>query len=80
LKAALSLGEKAVGEKHPLVAEIHVEIGVLYLRKCQFDEARYEIQQALDMYKEADFDEDHPSVRDATQKLIRVERDETLCV
>ena len=66
--------------KHPLVAEIHTEIGALYLRKCQFDCARQSIQRALEMYNESLVDEDYHGIQHAKEILAQVERDEMLCV
>lgn len=77
---AKSIMNDALGERHALSAEVHAEIGLLYLRKCQFDEAREEMQQALDVYKEAGIDDRKLCVQDTMQKLCRVERDEMLCV
>jgi tetratricopeptide (TPR) repeat protein len=78
-KAAQAMVEDIVGDSHPLVADIRIEVGVLYLRKCQFDEARHEIQQCLDIYN-SQLDKDLPSIRKAEEKLEQVELHEMLCV
>ena len=79
LLAARAMCEEAVGGDHPIAGDIHTEIGILHLRKCQFDEARREIQTGISIYN-AKLDQDHPSILEAAQKLQRVERDEMLCV
>lgn len=80
LNASVTMGEKAVGADHPTIAEFRVERGLLYLRKCQFDDARKEIVNALDIFERASFDDKHPSIVNAMEQLKRIERDELLCV
>lgn len=80
LTEALSIAELAVGSRHPAVADIHIQLGGMHLRKCHFDEARESINKALDIFHNSNLDEDHPSFVDAQKLLERVERDEMLCV
>ena len=77
---ALPIAEAAVGPYHPSLAEIHVQIGSMHLRKCHFDEATESIQKALDMYRKSNLDEDHPGIKQAIADLEQVERSEMLCV
>ena len=77
---ALPVAVAAVGEKHPSVASIHVQKGVMHLRMCEFEEASSAIQTALDIYGASELDDDHPGIKEATEELERVERAEMLCV
>jgi tetratricopeptide (TPR) repeat protein len=77
---ALSIAEEAVGPTHPSVANIHVQLGIMHLRKCHFEEALQAIRNALDIYRKSNLDEDHPGIKDALKDLERVERAEMLCV
>ncbi|KAL3919714.1 MAG: hypothetical protein SGILL_003617 [Bacillariaceae sp.] len=77
---ALPIAIASVGEKHPSVASIHVQRGVMHLRMCDFEEASLSIQTALDIYTEADLDDDHPGIKEANEELERVKRAEMLCV
>jgi tetratricopeptide (TPR) repeat protein len=77
----LPMAEAAVGPGyHPSVADIHIQMGDMHLRKCHFEEATASIQKALDMYRKCNLDEDHPGIRQALEDLERVERSEMLCV
>ena len=78
--AALSIAEDAVGPSHPSVAGICVQMGVMHLRKCHFEEASEAIRRALDIYRKSNLDEDHPGIKEAEADLERVERAEMLCV
>jgi tetratricopeptide (TPR) repeat protein len=80
LTEALGIAKESLGDTHPAVAEIYAEMGCLHLRNCQFDDARKEIQKALDIYCWSSLDDDYPGIKDAKEKLERVERDEMLCV
>lgn len=80
LMEALAIVEEKLGLSHPLVAEVHTEIGSLYLRKCQFDMARESIQKALDIYDSSHLDDDYFGYQEAKLKMNQVERDEMLCV
>lgn len=74
------MAEQAVGKLHPSVAEILVQVGVMHLRKCRFEEASEVIKQALEIYRKSNLDEDHPGIRQAKADLEKVERAEMLCV
>jgi tetratricopeptide (TPR) repeat protein len=77
---ALPVARAAVGENHPSVAWIHVQMGIMHLRKCHFDDAKESINTALRIYRACYSDDDHPVIQDAMQELERVERAELLCV
>jgi tetratricopeptide (TPR) repeat protein len=79
-KEALRISQAAVGDTHPSVADVYSERGSMYLRQCQFDEARSNIEKALELYRFCSLEEDHPGIRDAVVKLERVDRDEMLYV
>lgn len=80
LDEALSMAEQAVGARHPIVADIYVQMGAMHLRKCHFDEARASTNKALEIFNNSNLDEDHPSFAEARRLMERVERDEMLCV
>jgi tetratricopeptide (TPR) repeat protein len=77
---ALSIGKEALGPTHPSVAQIYIAKGALFLRKCQFEEAREMIEEGLEIYKRCNVVEGHPRCVEAKIMLERVERDELLCV
>jgi tetratricopeptide (TPR) repeat protein len=77
---ALSIAEEAVGSTHPSLAQICVAKGSLFLRKCQFEEAREMIEKGLEIYRRSNVFEGHPRRVEAEIILERVERDELLCV
>jgi tetratricopeptide (TPR) repeat protein len=79
-REALRISQAAVGDTHPSVADVYSEMGSMHLRQCQFDEARSDIEKALELYRLCSLEEDHPGIRDAVVKLERVERDEMLYV
>jgi len=80
LNEALEIATSAVGKSHPNVADIYLYMGELQLRKCHFDEAKADLQRALDIYKSFDMVDDDPRVASALKALTRVEREELLCV
>lgn len=80
LEEALSMAEETVGTTHPIMAEINFEMGVVSLRKCQFEIARSSIQKALDIYRWSSLDDDYGGVKEAQEKLGMISRDEMLCV
>jgi serine/threonine-protein kinase len=77
---ALSIGKEALGPTHPSVAQIYIAKGALFLRKCQFEEAREMIEKGLEIYGQSNVVEGHPRRVEAKLLLERVERDELLCV
>lgn len=77
---AKTIAEEAVGPTHPTVADIHVQMGVMHLRTCHFEEASTEITTALKIYRSSALDEDYPGIKKAKQELERIERAEMLCV
>jgi len=77
---ALTIAEQAVGPSHPHVADIHVLLGSMHTRQCKFEAARLSIETALAIYRNANLKDDFPGVKDAKEKLERVQRDEMLCV
>jgi tetratricopeptide (TPR) repeat protein len=77
---ALLMAETTAGTNHPAVAELAIDFGTLHLRMCHFDDARKSIQRGLDIYRDADFEDDYPGIKDAVANLDRVHRDELLCV
>ena len=77
---ALPIAKAAVGDQHPSVAWIQVQIGVMHLRKCDFDEASDSVKKAIAIYEQSDLDADHPGIKEATEELERIERAEMLCV
>eukprot|EP00536_Pseudo-nitzschia_multiseries_P000968 jgi/Psemu1/179872/e_gw1.12.110.1 len=77
---ALSIAKTAVGELHPSVAWIQVQIGVMNLRKCDFESALSAVNNAIAIYRQSSLDEDHPGIKEATDELERIERAEMLCV
>jgi len=76
----LSIAKSAVGDMHPSVAWIQVQIGVMHLRKCDFEEASDTVNEAIAIYRQSNLDEDHPGIKEATEELERIERAEMLCV
>jgi len=77
---ALPIAKAAVGDLHPSVAWIHVQIGVMHLRKCNFEEASSSVKKAIAIYRHSDLDDDHPGIMEANEELERIERAEMLCV
>lgn len=77
---ALPLATQAVGQDHPVTAQIHVQITAVHLRMCRFDEARAHIHLAQEIYGRSGVDDDHPGIREASEQLVRIQRDEMLCV
>ena len=77
---ALPIAKAAVGDMHPSVAWIQVQIGVMHLRKCDFDEASSSVKKAIAIYRQSNLDDDHPGIKEANQELERIERSEMLCV
>jgi tetratricopeptide (TPR) repeat protein len=76
---ALPMAEESVGS-HPSVGTILVQMGVMHLRKCHFEEASEAIEKALDIYRKCNLDEDYPGIKEALADLEKVERAEMLCV
>jgi tetratricopeptide (TPR) repeat protein len=76
---ALTMAEESVGS-HPSVGTILVQMGVMHLRKCHFEEASEAIGRALDIYRKCNLDEDYPGIKEALADLEMVERAEMLCV
>eukprot|EP00537_Pseudo-nitzschia_pungens_P008107 CAMPEP_0172358756 /NCGR_PEP_ID=MMETSP1060-20121228/3045_1 /TAXON_ID=37318 /ORGANISM="Pseudo-nitzschia pungens, Strain cf. cingulata" /LENGTH=1709 /DNA_ID=CAMNT_0013080105 /DNA_START=280 /DNA_END=5409 /DNA_ORIENTATION=+ len=77
---ALPIAKTAVGESHPSVASIQVQIGVMNLRKCDFESAASAVKNAISIYRQSHLDEDHAGIKEATDELERIERAEMLCV
>jgi len=77
---ALPIAKAAVGDLHPSVAWIQVQIGVMHLRKCDFEKASNSVKTAIAIYRQSDLDHDHPGIKEATEELERIERAEMLCV
>jgi len=77
---ALPIAKAAVGDFHPSVAWIQVQIGIMHLRKCDFDAATDAVKEAIAIYRKANLDDDHPGIKEATEELERIERAEMLCV
>jgi len=77
---ALPIAKAAVGDLHPSVAWIHVQIGVMHLRKCDFEEGSSSVKKAIAIYRQSDLDDDHPGIKEAIEELERIERAEMLCV
>jgi tetratricopeptide (TPR) repeat protein len=77
---ALPIAEHAVGKMHPAVGLILVAHGNLFLRKCQFEQAREMIERGLEIYVSCNVAKKHPHRLEAEETLERVERDEALCV
>jgi len=77
---ALPIAKAAVGDMHPSVAWIQVQIGGMHLRKCDFDEASSSVKKAIAIYRQSNLDDDHPGIKEANQELERIERSEMLCV
>jgi tetratricopeptide (TPR) repeat protein len=77
---ALPMAEESCGTSHPFVATVLVQMGVMHLRKCHFEEASEAIQRALDIYRECHLDEDYPGIKEALADLEKVKRAEMLCV
>lgn len=80
LEEALRVAKQSVFTTHPSIAEIQLEIGLLCLRKCQFSEARKAVETAAEIFRKANFDEDHPGLLRSVDMLDRIERDEELYV
>ncbi|VEU35770.1 unnamed protein product [Pseudo-nitzschia multistriata] len=77
---ALPVAKTAVGCMHPSIAWIQVQIGVMNLRKCDFDRAMIAVKSAIEIYSNSNLDQDHPGIKEATDELERIERAEMLCV
>ena len=54
--------------------------GNLFLRKCQFEQARSMFDRGLEIYASSNVPKNHPDRLEAEEMLERVERDEELCV
>jgi tetratricopeptide (TPR) repeat protein len=80
LDEALEIAEESVGEIHPCVGGVYVGKGILSLRKCQFQEAKQAIEKAIEIFKAAEVNPDHKFMKEAEELLVRVDRDEMLCV
>ena len=80
LDEAFRVAKQSVFAAHPAIGEIHLEMGLLWLRKCQFGEAKKSVETAADIFRKANFDEDHPGLQRVTDILDRIERDEALYV
>jgi len=77
---ALPIAKAAVGELHPSVAWIQIQIGVMHLRKCDFEKASDTVKEAIAIYRKANLDNDHPGIKEANEELEKIERAEMLCV
>lgn len=77
---ALPIAKAAVGDLHPSVAWIQVQIGIMHLRKCDFEKASSSVKKAIAIYRQSNLDDDHPGIKEATEELERIERAEMLCV
>jgi len=64
----------------PALAEIRMELSHLYLRKCEFDEARAEVEKAMASLRDYGLDDEHIKIIEAQEQLERIKRDELLCV
>ena len=80
LDEALRVAKQSVFATHPAIGEIQLEMGLLWLRKCQFGEAKKSVEIAADIFRKANFDDDHPGLLKVADILDRIERDEALYV
>lgn len=80
LEEALRVAKQSVFAAHPAIGEIQLEMGLLWLRKCLFSEARTSVEVAAEIFRKANFDEDHPDLLKVADLLDRIERDEALYV
>eukprot|EP00977_Amphora_coffeiformis_P002873 scaffold538_cov166-Amphora_coffeaeformis.AAC.15 len=80
LDEAFRVAKQSVFAAHPAIGEIQLEMGLLWLRKCQFGEAKKSVEIAADIFRKANFDEDHPGLQRVADLLDRIERDEALYV
>ena len=80
LDEAIKIAKQSVFATHPAIGEIQLEMGLLFLRKCQFNEAKKAVQVAADVFRKANFDEDHPGLLKVADLQDRIERDEQLYV
>jgi tetratricopeptide (TPR) repeat protein len=81
LSKALNMAIEAVGDSHPSVAEIHVAMSSLHLKRCQFTLASRSIASALDIFEGASLKNDeYPPYKEAKLQLARIEHDEALFV
>ena len=80
LDEALRVAKQSVFASHPAIGEIQLEMGLLWLRKCQFSEAKKCAEIAEDIFRKANFDNDHPGLLRVGDLLDRIERDEALYV
>ena len=77
---ALAIIKESVGTNHPAFADLQVQMGAMHLRTCHFEEATTATSMALDVYRKAGLNEDHPAIKGALDELEKVERAEMLCV
>lgn len=74
LGECLDYFKKHWGDSHPMVAEVHDSLGVLYVKAERLDEAATQYAAALDIRK-ASLPENHPSIGDSYANLAEVRAD-----
>ena len=79
-KESMRIAVRTFGLDHPFIANIHVGVGNLNTRKCDFDEAKSEFKLALQIYNKCKVPEMHSKVKTCKRDLARVEHEEALCV
>ena len=79
-KESMRIAVRTFGLDHPFIADIHVGVGNLNTRKCDFDEAKSEFKLALQIYNKCKVPEMHSKVKTCKRDLARVEHEEALCV
>lgn len=76
---AREIFRKSVGECAIDSAQVAIKLGLVLLRKCDYDGAKEEFNAALSHYKQL-LPENHPKVSSTVSLLGRVEEEEALCV
>jgi len=80
LDKAMSIAVSQFGSEHPLVADVHLEVGSVHTRRCQFEEGKKNIESAIRIYRKFHLDDTHYKMRKANEALSRIAHEEELCV
>jgi tetratricopeptide (TPR) repeat protein len=80
LGKAMSMAVSQFGLEHPFVADIHLEVGLVHMRRCQFQEGKKEIEDAMKIYRKFNLNDSHYKMRKANEAFKRISHEEEICV
>lgn len=80
LDKAMSMAVSQFGLEHPIVADIHLEVGLVHTRRCEFEEGKKEIEDSIRIYRKFHLDDTHYKMRKANEALRRIAHEEEICV